>query len=87
MTNFEWTFRNKSQSSSTQYQISNELGSVDSKYSVASTSFASTLTIESILFSDAGVYTCIASIDGTLNPIEASAHLIVEGKFTFFQLF
>ena len=79
MTNFEWTFRNKSQSPSTQYQISNEL--------VASTDFASTLTIESVLFSDAGVYTCIASIDGTLNPIEASAHLIVEGKFMFIQLF
>ena len=81
--NFEWTFRSKSHPSSTQsslHQISNELGSVDVKYSVSSTDYASTLTIEGIQFSDAGIYTCIASIGGTLSPIEASAQLIVEGK-------
>jgi hypothetical protein len=82
VTNFEWTFRNKSQSSITQYQISNEPGSVDVKYSVLSTDFASTLTIESVGFSDTGVYICIASIGGTLNPVEASAHLVVEGIIT-----
>lgn len=83
VTNFEWTFSSKSHPSSTQstlHQISNELGSVDVKYSVVSTDYASTLTIEGVQFSDAGVYTCIASIGGTLEPIEASAHLIVEGK-------
>ena len=83
MTNFEWTFSSKSHPSSTQsslHQISNELGSVDVKYSVSSTDYASILTIEGVQFSDAGIYTCIASIDGTLSPIEASAHLIVEGK-------
>lgn len=77
---FEWTFCNKSQLSSTQYQISDELGSVDAKYSVASRDYASTLTIEGIQFSDSGVYICHASIGGTVNPVEASAHLLVEGK-------
>lgn len=83
VTNFEWTFSSKSHPSSTQsslHQISNELGSVDIKYSVLSTDYASTLTIDDVQFSDAGIYTCIASIGGTLNPIAASAHLIVEGK-------
>ena len=84
MTNFEWTFSRKSHPSNTQsslLQISNELGSVDIKYSVVSTDYASILTIEGVHFSDAGIYTCIASIGGTLNSIEASAHLIVEGNF------
>ena len=83
MTTFEWTFNRKSHSSSTQsslHRISNELGSVDVKYLVVLTDYASTLIIDGVQFSDAGVYTCIANIGGTLEPIEASAHLIVEGK-------
>lgn len=83
VTNFEWMFCSDSHPSSTQsslQEISNELGSIDVRYSVSSTDYASTLTIEGVQFSDAGMYTCIASIGGTLSPIQASAHLIVEGK-------
>ena len=83
VTNFEWTFRAKSHPSndrSSLHQISDQLGSVDIKYSVLSTDYASTLTIDSVQFSDAGIYTCIASIGGTLIPIEASAHLKIDGK-------
>ena len=83
VTNFEWTFSSKSYSSNNQsslHRISNELGSVDSKYSVLSTDYTSTLTIDGVLFSDAGVYTCVANIGSSIDPIEASAHLTVEGK-------
>lgn len=80
--NFEWTFKTSSHTSNLQptpRQITNEVGALDARYSVVSTDYSSVLTIGSVEFSDAGNYTCIASIGDRISPIMATAIHIVHG--------
>ena len=80
--NFEWTFKMSSHTSNLQTtprQITNEVGALDARYSVVSTDYSSVLTIGSVEFSDAGNYTCTASIDDRINPIMTTAIHIVHG--------
>ena len=80
--NFEWQFVSTSHSSSTRptlQQITNEVGSLDTKYSVVSTDYTSVLTVQDVQFSDAGHYTCIASIGDRISPIMATAIHTVQG--------
>lgn len=75
VTNFEWAFERSSLLSSIQpprRQISNEVGTLDARYSVLSTDYRSVLTIEGVEFADAGNYTCIASIGNRIDPISAT---------------
>ena len=87
VTNFQWRFTainhgvlSSSIHSDTSQQISNQVGALDTKYSVVSNDYSSDLIISDILFSDAGVYTCTASIGSRVSPIESSALHTVEGK-------
>ena len=62
-----------------QQQISNEVGSLDPKYSIVSSDYSSVLTIQDVEFSDAGNYTCVASIGDRIDPIRSIAILTVNG--------
>ena len=62
-----------------QQQISNEVGSLDPKYSISSSDYSSVLTIQDVEFSDAGNYTCVASIGDRIGPIRSTAILTVHG--------
>jgi hypothetical protein len=86
VTNFQWRFTavnhgflSNSMHSDSSQQISNQVGSLDIKYSVVSNEYSSELIIADVLFSDAGIYTCIASIGSRVSPIESSAFHTVEG--------
>lgn len=84
-TTFQWTFTNTSQFSaseySLQYQITNAHMELDNKYSILSTDYSSLLTINDIQFSDAGIYTCTASIGSGISPITTSALCVIEGEY------
>ena len=87
VTNFEWTFlgTNLIDSSGIDQlpqprQITNEAGALDAKFSVVSTDYSSVLTIEDVEFSDAGNYTCIASIGDRINPILGTTIFTVYGQ-------
>ena len=80
---FQWMYNNTNplvNTASTQQQITNELGSLDVKYSVVNMDFSSTLTVYDVHFTDMGYYTCVASIGRGVSPVEAAAYLSVEGK-------
>ena len=85
VTNFEWTFSSSMSShlsssvQPTNEVINNEVGTFDARYSVVSTDYSSVLTIDNVEFSDAGNYTCIASIGERISPIRATAIHTVEG--------
>ena len=82
VTTFEWTFTNTSQFSGMPHQINqtHEDGSFGAKYLVLSTEYSSSLIIEDVEFSDAGIYTCTASIGSRIGDIEASAYVDIEGN-------
>ena len=88
VTNFQWRFTainhgffsSSIHSDSNSQQISNQVGSLDTRYSVVSSDYSSELIITNVSFSDAGIYTCIASIGDTVSPIKSSAFHTVEGK-------
>lgn len=86
VTNFQWTFaaatnhEGLSSLNGSPQQISNQVGSLDSKYSVVSSDYSSELIVTDVQFSDTGIYTCIASIGSRISPIESSAFHTVEGK-------
>ena len=81
VTNFEWTFANASHiSASAAHQITDAVGSLDAKYLVLSSEYSSSLIVEAVQFSDAGVYTCTASIGDSVSRIQASAFYAIEGK-------
>lgn len=84
VTNFEWTFLRTNHSSGIEQlpqprQITNEVGALDAKFSVVSTDYSSVLTIEGVEFSDAGNYTCIASIGDRISPIMGTTIFTVYG--------
>ena len=81
--NFEWTFTSASYFPNTQptvHQITNKVGALDIKYSVFNDDYSSVLIIEDVQFSDAGTYTCIASIGDRISPITAANFLSVQGR-------
>ena len=84
VTNFQWTFTSTNHLSTvlsdTPHQLTNEVGSLDTKYSVVSRDYSSELIITDVRLSDTGIYTCIASIGSRISPIESSAFHAVEGK-------
>ena len=82
VTTFEWTFTSTSSNPnnpSTLRQIANEVGSLDVKYSVVSSDYTSILTIDDVRFSDAGNYTCIASIGDRIKPIASTFVHTIQG--------
>ena len=88
VTNFQWRFTainhgflsSSIHSDSNSQQISNQVGSLDTRYSVVSSDYSSEFIIANVLFSDAGIYTCIASIGNRVSLIESSAFHTVEGN-------
>ena len=88
--NFQWIFSSSmslygsSGIQPIQQPISNEVGSLDPKYSIISSDYSSVLTIQDVEFSDAGNYTCVASIGSNyrISPIRSTAILTVHGTYT-----
>ena len=74
---FEWTFTGASGSVQ---QIVNEVGPLDVKYLVGSSDYSSVLTVQNLQFSDAGEYSCIASIGGSNSTIKSANFLNILGE-------